>query len=574
MQVPWSYLKRVLAGAIFGLYMANLLYFLNPQIDITPERLVTVTIVYGLICGILFGSALWGLRALRVKLFGDPVTATGYRAHGFGFVVFAAFVATAIYWMHLEVFRIYLPIGAVRVLAKATNVITTAAFALLLIWVAERNADRRRSRILFLIGVLLIAVSSLFLYERRDSYRTEKQTVVVADVGTVAGQRPVIVIAVRNLPYDWILTLTGEGSLPFFEQARTRGYFTRLEPFPTVNPKALWASIATGKLPFRHGVTGRVAYRTPLNGSDPAERFLIVPSGVGFNIWGLIPPVERIGSQLPSGDSLPLWTLFERLGLHAAVFDWPSSTARGATRVVTDRFFATANQAGEVAPPAFALEAQRMVRIPSAAAVQRFNGAGSARQRILSGLTTDLSTMSMARTAAADGSFALTVATLGGFEEAQRAIHIFTNDLPPRSTLKGEVLRAYAEQIDAMIASIAREFPDHLLVVVSPSGPVPPRLPTTPFAVLRDQFFSDDPGADDGFVLISGAGVAHQEKPTSAMPVDLVPTVLYAAGLPVGRDMDGRVLTDAFAEDVLRRNSLSLVQTYEAKELVVRRGGA
>jgi len=68
--------------------------------------------------------------------------------------------------------------------------------------------------------------------------------------------------------------------------------------------------------------------------------------------------------------------------------------------------------------------------------------------------------------------------------------------------------------------------------------------------------------------------VAHQEKPTSAMPVDLVPTVLYAAGLPVGRDMDGRVLTDAFAEDVLRRNSLSLVQTYEAKELVVRRGGA
>jgi len=123
--------------------------------------------------------------------------------------------------------------------------------------------------------------------------------------------------------------------------------------------------------------------------------------------------------------------------------------------------------------------------------------AGSARQRILSGLTTDLSTMSMARAAAADRSFALTVATLGGFEEAQRAIHIFTNDLPPRSTLKGEVLRAYAEQIDAMIASIARDFPDHLLVVVSPSGPVPPRLPTTPFAVLRDQFFSDDPGADE-----------------------------------------------------------------------------
>ena len=52
MRVPWSYLKRVLAGAIFGLYMAHLLYILNPQVDITPGRLATVTIVYGLICGL------------------------------------------------------------------------------------------------------------------------------------------------------------------------------------------------------------------------------------------------------------------------------------------------------------------------------------------------------------------------------------------------------------------------------------------------------------------------------------------------------------------------------------------
>src|SRR5437660_12845277 len=95
MPIRWAYLKRVLAGAIFGLYIANLLYFLNPQIDITPARLLAVTIVYGLICGLLFGSALWGLRLLRVKLFGRPET---YRAHGFGFVVLAAFIAAAIYW--------------------------------------------------------------------------------------------------------------------------------------------------------------------------------------------------------------------------------------------------------------------------------------------------------------------------------------------------------------------------------------------------------------------------------------------------------------------------------------------
>jgi hypothetical protein len=571
--IRWAYLKRVLAGAIFGLYVANLLYFLNPQVDITPARLAMVTIVYGLICGLLFGTILWGLRALRVKIFPRPEGA-GYRAHGFGFVVLAAFIAAALYWMHLEVFRIYLPVGAVRVLSKATNLITLTAFVLLLLWFAERNAERTRSRAIFIAGVLIIAVSSFGLYQRRDSYRTIKQGVVVANIGTIAGQRPVIVVAIRNLPYDWILTLTGEGGLPFFEQARARGYFTRLEPFPTMSPKALWASVATGKKPFRHGVTGKFSYRTPLNGADPAERFLIVPGGIGFRAWGLIPPVVRVSSHLPSGDALPFWALFERLGLHAAVFGWPWSEPGGASRMVTDRFFErSAKKTTEVMPAGFAGEAEGLEQRPTEAATQRFNGTGKAKERIVDGLSADLTAVALARNAAQSRQFPLVVCTLGGYETAQRAAHIFNNELPPRSTVKGEVLRAYAEQIDAMLAGLARDFPDHTLVVVSPSGPVPPALPATPYAVLLDLVLPPDPSADDGFVLIAGPGVAHAENPQPAQAADVVPTLLYAAGLPVGRDMDGIVLNAAFSEETLRANALKVVQTYEAKQLVVRRAG-
>ncbi len=570
MPIRWAYLKRVLAGAIFGLYIANLLYFLNPQIDITPGRLATVTIVYGLICGLLFGTVLWLLRALRVRLFGEPETNGGFRPHGFGFVVLAAFIAAAIYWMHLEVFRIYLPIGAVRVLSKSTNLITATAFALLLIWFAERNANRRTSRILVVAGIIAIAISSVFLYQRRDSYRTEEHAVVMADIGTVAGQRPVIVVAIRNLPYDWILTLTGEGALPFFEQTRTHGYLTRLEPFPTISPKSLWASVATGKLPFRHGVTGRLGYRTPLN--RPGERFLIIPAAVGFKIWGLIPPVTRVSTPLPAGLSLPLWTLFERLGLHAAVIGWPWSETVGAARVVTDRYFENpSRKPREVLPPQYAAQIAKLETVPPEAETQRFNGTGDARPPIVSGLAADLTSMAILRSSAP--SFPLTVCTLGGFEQAQRAVHVFNNDLPPRSTVKGVVLRAYAEQLDRMLASLSRDYPNHMIIVVSPSGPVPPELPTSPYALLHEFVDPADPSSDDGFVLIRGAGVVHSDNPRSAMAVDVVPTVLYIAGLPVGRDMDGSVLSEAFSEDTLRKNPLSLVQTYEAQRLIVRRSG-
>ena len=573
MHIRWAYLKRVLAGAIFGLYMAHLLYFLNPQIDITPGRLATVTIVYGIICGVLFGSILWGLRALRVQLFGGRDANAPYRAHGFGFVVLAAFISAAIYWMHLSVLRSvqYLPVGAVRILSKSTNLITATAFVLLLLWVLERSATRSTSRAIFAAGVALIAVSSFFLYQRRDSYHTERRTVVVANVGTVAGQRPVIVVAIRNLPYDWLLTLAGEGAVPAFDRLKAHGYLTRVEPFPTTSPKALWASLATGKLPYRHGVTGRFSYRTPLNRDEP---FLMLPSGVGFRAWGLIPPVERISAQLPAGDALPLWALFERVAFHAAAIAWPSSLPSGASRVVTDSFFDVRDKAREVVPPSFAPTALQLANPQLRPFAQRFNAAGPRRNEVLAALGRDLTATAIARQSIGEHRFELNVVALEGFADAQRVLHVFSNELPLRTSVKGEAMRAYAEQLDRIIGELAADFPDHLLVVVAPSGVVPPAVAGTPFEIVRDWLVDDDPGADDGFILLTGPGVAHSDRPASAYVTDLVPTVLYGAGLPVGRDMDGRVLTDAFTDEFLRRTTLSVIQTYEAKNIVVRRGGA
>jgi hypothetical protein len=534
--IRWAYLKRILAGAIFGLYMAHLLYFLNPQVDMTPLHLATVTLVYGLICGLLFGSVLWGLRLLRVRLFGKP---DPYRAHGFGFIVFAAFFSAFIYWMHLNLVEIYLPRGAVRILSKATNVITATAFLLLLLWVLQRNADRRTSRAIFVGGVLLIAISAVSLYQRRESYRREPKVVVVATIGAVAGTRPVKLVAIRNLPYDWIVTMQGEGLLPFFdrmtERATGNAYFTRLEPFRTSSPKSLWASLATGKLPYRHRVTGRFSYRTPLNREEP---FLLLPYGVGFRAWGLIPPVERISAQLPSGEALPVWSLFERLQLTSRVVKWPS--------VVTPAY--PTPTLADVAP--------------------RFNATGKARAQILASLASDLGAIE-----SAGGDAALTAVALEGFSLAQRALRIYRNELPPRGTVKGDALRAYAQQLDRALGKLAGKHPDQLLVVTSPSAVVPPQLPANAFALARDELASGDPGADHGFLLILGPAATHRENPKPAYVVDIVPTVLFAAGLPVGRDMDGRVVTDAFSEELLRASSLSAIQTYEAERVVVRRSG-
>ncbi|HEX8252547.1 MAG TPA: hypothetical protein VF846_05315 [Thermoanaerobaculia bacterium] len=532
MPIRWAYLKRVLAGAIFGLYMAHLLYFINPQVEITPGRLASVTLIYGLTCGLLFGSILWGLRALRVRLFGRP---DPYRTHGFGFVVCAAFVSSFTYWMHLQLLRGYLPVDAMRILSKASNVITATAFVLLLLWVIERNANRGVSRAIFFTGLVLIGVSAVFLYQRRESYRTERRQAVVAAIGAPSAQAQVIFIAIRNLPYDWIVTMKGEGSLPFFDGITERAYFTRLEAFRTTHTKSLWASLATGKLPHRHGVTGRFSYKTPLNRDEP---FLLLPYGVAFRVWGLIPPVERISASLRSGHALPVWSLFERLQLPARVVRWPSV------------------ETAPLRPAGIGNEAQR------------FNATGAARDEVVEALVADLSAA-----ATVDANAALTAVALEGFEPAQRALHVFSNELPPRGTPKGDGVRAYVQQLDAMLAAIARRHPNHLLVICSPAGVVPPKLPANVWDFATGKVRRDEPGADDGFLIVGGPAAAHREHAATASVVDVVPTLLFGAGLPIGRDMDGRILTDAFRDDIVRRSTLSVIQTYEAERVVVRRSG-
>ncbi|HEX7830210.1 MAG TPA: hypothetical protein VF787_11170, partial [Thermoanaerobaculia bacterium] len=189
-----------------------------------------------------------------------------------------------------------------------------------------------------------------------------------------------------------------------------------------------------------------------------------------------------------------------------------------------------------------------------------------AKPVILAGLSSDLAAMQTL-----DGDHAFSAVALEGFTTAQRALHIFLNELPARGTVKGEALRQYAQRIDRVLGNVARTYPDHVIVICSPSAVVPPELPANVFALGRRALSREDPGADDGFLLVVGPIAAHRENPQAAHVSDVVPTVLFAAGLPVGRDMDGRILTDAFTEEMLRGSTVSAIQTYEADRVVVRR---
>jgi len=89
--------------------------------------------------------------------------------------------------------------------------------------------------------------------------------------------------------------------------------------------------------------------------------------------------------------------------------------------------------------------------------------------------------------------------------------------------------------------------------------------------VVSDHGFNFDgtehTNAPDGIIILSGKMVkkegVFQQQPTI---FDITPTVLWALGLAVARDMDGRVLKDVFTPSWISTHPLKTIETYEKDE--------
>jgi hypothetical protein len=107
--------------------------------------------------------------------------------------------------------------------------------------------------------------------------------------------------------------------------------------------------------------------------------------------------------------------------------------------------------------------------------------------------------------------------------------------------------------------------PDDLLLVVSGYGMEPLGFGKR----LLEQAIGDPDvsgtheAAPDGFLMAYGAAVQKGRLLRRASVVDVVPTVLYFLGLPIGRDMDGYARTDLFSQAFTEEKPIAFIPTYE-----------
>jgi predicted AlkP superfamily phosphohydrolase/phosphomutase/cytochrome c-type biogenesis protein CcmH/NrfG len=345
---------------------------------------------------------------------------------------------------------------------------------------------------------------------------------------------------------DWklITPLLDRGQMPNLARLVERGVMGNLSSIePKLSPM-LWTSIATGKRPWKHGISGFV---------EPA------PDGRGIR------PVSSTSRRTKA-----LWNILSQNNLRSNVISWyaghPAEPIRGACVTQAFQKETTAQlPPGTFYPPGLAahLGALRvhpseidghslLSFVPQAAEVDQSK---DGRLAILAERLAECLTVHAAATWLIENEPWDFMAVY--YDAIDHLSHTFMHYHPPRmqgvpekdfelyknvvaetyrfqDLLLGPLLALAGEETTVIVCSDHGYHSDHLRPPWTPAVPGGPE-------VWHRNF---------GIVLMAGPHIKKDERIYGATLLDIAPTVLRLFGLPVGADMDGRVWTEAFETPV------------------------
>jgi len=346
---------------------------------------------------------------------------------------------------------------------------------------------------------------------------------------------------------DWkiINDLLDSGKMPALEALVNRGVIGNLATLdPPLSPM-LWTSIATGMRADKHGILGF---------TEP------VPDQGGIR------PVNVTTRKVKA-----LWNILHHEGYKSNVVSWwPSHPAEPLHGVMVSNLFYQAHQEygkkwmipkGSVYPseltrklssyrihPAELTEAHLLPFVPQAASINQEKDRGLAA---LAKITADAASVQAISTWLMEHTEWDFMAIY--FDAIDHYCHSFMKYRPPKlDTITDEMFNLYKEVVDGayifhdmmlerlvqlageettiMLISDHGFHSDQQRIVALPKFPAAPAYEHRPY----------------GIICMAGPDMKQDERIYGASLLDITPTILSIYGLPVGKDMDGKVLVNAF----------------------------
>lgn len=351
---------------------------------------------------------------------------------------------------------------------------------------------------------------------------------------------------------DWkvINPLLDQGLMPHLEKLIDGGVMGNLATLdPPLSP-TLWTSIATGKRPYKHGIHGFTEPDPKGNGVRP----VYITSRKGKALWNIL-------MQSGYKSNIVGW--------------WPSHPAEPIDGVYISNFYQKSNKDitdwklldGVVHPPEMAdmfanlrvhrqeLTANHFAPFLNTDAYDPKNENHKKKLKALANITAEAASIHSAATYLlefTDWDF------MAVYHDAiDHYCHGFMKYHPPRrphikedvydvfkdvvvggyryhDMMLGRMMQFVDEDTTVILISDHGFHPDHLRPVRLPmkEEPAAPALEHSPY----------------GIIVMKGPGIKKDERIYGASLIDITPTILNLYDLPTGKDMDGKILTNAFEE--------------------------
>lgn len=346
---------------------------------------------------------------------------------------------------------------------------------------------------------------------------------------------------------DWkvIHALVEQGKMPHTAKLIERGVMGDLATLHPVLSPMLWTSIATGKRPYKHGILGF---------SEPT------PDG------GAIQPVSQLSRKTKA-----LWNILNQRGYRSHVIGWwPSHPVEPINGVMVSNHFHTA-----VGPPdrpwplapgmvhpkrleetfaALRINPNELILEQILPFVPKAREVDQDKDRRLSMVMKILAECSTVH-AAATWAMANEPWDFMGvyYDTIDHFSHGFMKYHPPRRPHIPErdfefyhgVVEAGYRFHDMMLGNmIALAPPDTTVIICSDHGFHPDHL--RPVQLPKEPAAPAIEHRDLGVLMIAGPQFKRDHLIHGANLLDITPTILTLYGLPIGEDMDGKPLLDAF----------------------------
>lgn len=359
--------------------------------------------------------------------------------------------------------------------------------------------------------------------------------------------RKVLVIGWDAADWKYLNPLIDAGQMPNLEKLINQGVVANLATLdPPLSP-TLWTSIATGKRPYKHGIHGFTEPR---------------PDGKGVR------PIYSTNRKTNA-----IWNMLSQKGLKTHVIGWwPSHPAEPINGTMISNLYQRAPKSlyeewpmlnGTVYPKSqedlfktIRIRPQELTAnhlLPFVPELARTNPDNNPKIISLANIIADCSTIHAATTYILENEDWDFVGVY--YDAIDHFNHGFMKYHPPHrphiplqeyelykevvnggcryhDMMLGRLIELAGEDATIMLISDHGFFPNHNRPKAIPHEPTGPAIEHSPF----------------GIFVLNGPGIKKDQWISGASLLDITPTLLSLFNLPIGEDMDGKVLLSAFEE--------------------------